>query len=257
MASLRSTIETLAAGNAQRHLELPLRLDLAPMALQCCMSLNAVGPEHVAVQSVERLCLEALGLLRPLLKEDPNRYDHLHEFAATLHGLFGESCTQLLFGRGGAAAPTTAGSSGASDDGTSNLAVFFARRNSGHPHPRTVRRALPAGDVYGGTQLHSLLNFFAAARARAGAVTFCPAAGRVVILADVAFDGMLLGAGTMVCERLMRLTGFEELIDAQGAQQLLNMDDAALQEWLKEHPLIESAVRTLRHELSPHGTHTP
>jgi hypothetical protein len=119
--------------------------------------------------------MDALGLLRPLLADEPNRYDNLADFAATLHKLFGESCSQLLFGRGGAAAPTTAGSTGAEGYDITNLAVFFARRNSGHPHPRTVIRGLPAGDVYGGAQLHSLLNFFSAACARVGAVTFCPA----------------------------------------------------------------------------------
>jgi hypothetical protein len=79
VASLRSTLDVLAAGDPQRRLELPLRLDLAPAALQCCMSLGAVGPEHVTVQLIERLCMDGLGLLRPLLADEPNRYDNLDE----------------------------------------------------------------------------------------------------------------------------------------------------------------------------------
>ena len=34
VASLQSTIDALAAGNPQRRLEMPIRFDLAPMALQ-------------------------------------------------------------------------------------------------------------------------------------------------------------------------------------------------------------------------------
>jgi hypothetical protein len=45
--------------------------------LQALLSLGAIGPEHVAVQSIERLCLDALGLLPRILAEQPWRYDNL------------------------------------------------------------------------------------------------------------------------------------------------------------------------------------
>ena len=91
MASLRSTIDALAAGNPQRRLELPLHFDLAPMALQCIMSLGAAGSEHVAVQSIERLCVRALGLETEILRAEPSRYDNLLDFALTQQGLFGKA----------------------------------------------------------------------------------------------------------------------------------------------------------------------
>ena len=81
LAALLPTVDALAAGNPQRQLDLPLRLDLAPAALQCCMSLGAVGPEHVAVQSIERLCMDSLNMLRPLLAAEPSRYDFKGFFA--------------------------------------------------------------------------------------------------------------------------------------------------------------------------------
>ena len=52
LASLAAHVDELAAGDAERIIELPHRLDLAPAALQLCMILGAIGPEHVAVQSI-------------------------------------------------------------------------------------------------------------------------------------------------------------------------------------------------------------
>ena len=202
LASLRGTIAALAAGNPQRLLELPLQLDLAPAALQCVMSLGAVGPEHVSVQSIERLCLCALGLEAEVLRADPNRNDNLLDFAVTQQGLFGKACTHLMHGQGGAAALAAAGGAAAMGSDARNAAVFMARHNSGQHHPRTVIRHMPAADVYGGAQLTGLLNFFEAARARGKRVTYCPAEGRVVILVDLALDGMMLGAGAMVSTSL-------------------------------------------------------
>ena len=235
-------IDEMARGNPDRLLDVPLQLDLAPAALQCLMSLGAIGPAHIAVQSIERLCVQALGVEGKIRALDPHRYDNLLDYAVTQQSLFGSACTHLMHGQGRAASLASAGGAAQQHD-ASNPAVFLARCNSGQHHPRTVIRAMPAAVVYGGAQLTGLLNFFDAALARADAVIYRPAEGRVVILADCAFDGMMLGAGAMVCEHLMRLTGFEKPIDVDGAQHLLDMDDAALQAWLREHPLIESAVR--------------
>ena len=235
-------IDEMARGNPDRLLDVPLQLDLAPAAFQCLMSLGAIGPAHIAVQSIERLCVQALGVEGKIRALDPHRYDNLLDYAVTQQSLFGSACTHLMHGQGRAASLASAGGAAQQHD-ASNPAVFLARCNSGQHHPRTVIRAMPAADVYGGAQLTGLLNFFDAALARADAVIYRPAEGRVVILADCAFDGMMLGAGAMVCEHLMRLTGFEKPIDVDGAQHLLDMDDAALQAWLREHPLIESAVR--------------
>ena len=54
---------------------------------------------------------------------------------------------------------------------------------------------------------------------------------------------MMIGAGAMADEQLMRVTGFEKLLDVEEAERLLEMDDAELQAWSATSPLLTSAVR--------------
>ena len=103
---------------------------------------------------------------------------------------------------------------------------FLAYHNSGQRSPSAIARSLPAADVYGGAQLHNLLNFFDEATRGAAAVTFSPRKGSKVTFVDLAFDGFLLGAGTVVDEHDLKIVGLERPVGYKEAQRVLAMDDA-------------------------------
>ena len=67
---------------------LPLRLDLLPTVLQYLVSSRSGIEEHVAYLSLERLCLEALGLQQLMPR---GRYDNLIEFETYQRAMLGES----------------------------------------------------------------------------------------------------------------------------------------------------------------------
>ena len=245
MALLRPALDEhtrAAQARGDAMITLPMPLDLAPMALQAAMSLGIIGPEHVAVQSIERLCVQALGLEREVLAAHPERYENLLAFARAQQAMFGRAATHLMHGQGGASNLASVGAMAPETTPTDNPAVFVARRNSGQHHPRTILNKLPAPDIYGGPQLTDLLNFYVAACGAGRAVTFVPEEGCVVILVDAASDGMLLGAGASVCERSLTIAGFEAPVSVDEAQRLLELGDDALEAWLQRHPLITTAM---------------
>ena len=67
---------------------LPLQLDVLPTVLQYLVSSGSGIEEHVAYLSLERLCLEALGLERLMPRA---RYENLLEFETYQRAMLGES----------------------------------------------------------------------------------------------------------------------------------------------------------------------
>ena len=219
LEQLPATIDSLTTGS-ETAVHLPLKLDLLPAMLQYLLSTGQLSREHVAYQSLERLCLLALN------KDDmmpTNHFAPLLEFAVAQHNMFGASCAHFMHGQGCA--------NGATAD---DPASFLALHNSGQHSVNTIARNLPPADVGDVGHLHSLLNFFAAARAEALDAVFCPARGRVVVLAFLAFDGLMLGAGAMVDEAREHIVGFTRPIAHEEAEELLAslVDDTAMQRML-------------------------
>ena len=233
--------ERLAAcGDGTAPIALPLRLDLLPTLLQCFVSMKTGIEHHVAYLSLERLCLQALGCESVVPRE---RYDDLVEFEMLLHALYGPSCSHMMHGQGQAHDEAASGQMEGSAPDACNAASFLVYRNSGHHHPDTLRRKLPAIDLYGGPQFHALLNFWVDAIARASAVTFSPAEGLGVTLVDVGMDGLMLGAGATVDEHALKIVGLRRRVGFEEAQRVLGMSDAELAAWHKENPAMTSAVR--------------
>ena len=67
---------------------LPLQLDVLPTVLQYLISSSSGIQEHVAYLSLERLCLESLGLGKLMPHA---RYDNLREFEMYQRAMLGES----------------------------------------------------------------------------------------------------------------------------------------------------------------------
>ena len=186
VAALQQTVGAFAEGEPHRPLELPLELDLAPAALQMLMSLGATGAEHVAVQSIERFCLDALGVLQRMEMAEPNRYANLLEFGVTQQTLCDRACTHLMHGQGHAGTPAAAG----------DVVTFMARRNSGQHNPRTIQRAW-RGTLTGGSAATSCDESMRAARAR-------PATFRASRSFAAALAAGVLGRGR-ITNRAMRM----------------------------------------------------
>ena len=224
--------------------QLPLRLDLLPALLQYLISTGTNIENHVAYLSLERLCIRAVGRENLLPRE---RYSALHEFEKVLHALFGGACTHMLHGQGFGAdiARTGAMDGRAAADAVdrTNPAIFLTYHNSGHHAHNTVQQALPASDVYGGAQMHALLNFYQDVRARASSVPFSPAEGLVVTLCDAGVDGMMLGAGAMVDEHELAVFGLRRRVRYKEALRVLEMEDEERAQWYKDNPAVTSAVR--------------
>ena len=240
---------------------LPLRLDLLPSMIQYALSSRTGIEQHVQYLSLERLLLEAFGLEQLM---PPERYANLVEFEATLRAQFGEAVVRMLHGQGWAGDSTASGTMDAQANAAaadlSNPVVFLSKRNSGIHSADTIQRALPAADLKGGPQLHSLLNFFEAALARGQAVTFSPpgAPNSHVILCDVGMDGLMLGAGAMVDEHALKVVGLRRSVGWKEARRVLEMDDALLAQWFAGNPALQTAVRPpLSNLLPPASTHPP
>ena len=77
---------------------------------------------------------------------------------------------------------------------------------------------------------------------RARSVTFAPARGCLVTLVDLAVDGFLLGAGTMVDESSLKVVGLERQVGYQEAKRVLAMDDDARAAWYAANPAVTSAL---------------
>jgi len=227
LEQLPATIDRLAASaGGETEVHLPLKLDLLPAMLQYLLSTGQMSTDHVAYQSLERLCLLALNKDR---MTPANRFAPLLEFATAQRNMFGAGCAHFMHGQGLADGATA-----------EDPASFFALHNSGQHHADTIAANMPPADVPDAGHLHSLLNFFAAARAEALDAVFCPARDRVVILAFLAFDGLMLGAGAMVDEARERVVGFKRPIEHEEAEKLLSgfVDDTAMQRVLATNPLL-------------------
>ena len=88
---------------------------------------------------------------------------------------------------------------------------------------------------------HLLLNCFAAADKLAAGVTYSPVHG-ITVLCDLAFDEMMLGCGLSVDEGAMNVVGCKRRVGPAEAARVVAMDDAARQEWLRNNPLVTSAL---------------
>ena len=198
----------------------------------------------MAYLSLERLCLQSLGLGRVM---PTARYSNLSEFEMYQQALLGEGATALLHGQGfasdDAAVGAMDGAAAAARIDRSNPATFLCYHNSGQHHPRSIKRTLPAADASNGPKLHCLLNFFGAAVARAGSVTFAPSEGLLITLCDMGCDGLMLGAGAMLDEQDLSIVGLQRRVRVAEAGQVLDMDDAQRAEWYRGNPALQTAVR--------------
>ena len=248
LLALASAVQSLQPG-ADGTVQMPLCLDLLPSLLQYLLSTRSCIEQHVAYQTLERLALQAVGLDRLM---PPQRYENLREFETSLLALCGERCIHFLHGQGWAAEPISSGSMDARANAAradlSNAVVFLSKHNSGFHSVDTIRRALPAADMKGGAQLHSILNFYESAVARAGAVTFTPpgASDCRVILCDMSMDGLMLGAGTTVDEHALQVVGLRRRVRCKEAARVLEMDDVELAAWFADNPALQTAVRAPR-----------
>ena len=227
-AALQAMSLAARSFDAARSTEVVLpRIDPVTAMLQFALDSHAVEHSHVMYQSMNRWLLQGFGMADA---QPDGSFDHLLEFGVAQHALFGAACSHLAHGPG-----STAGSN------ISTPADYFRYVNSGQFSERTVHRALPAS-AQPGAQLHQLLNLFDAVRSDAGAVTYAPVAGRVNTLVNLGLDGMSLGKGCMVDEQRLQACGFEEPVGVEEAKAVLAMEDAELQTWSAEHPLLSDAV---------------
>ena len=129
LEQLPATIDRLAASaGGETEVHLPLKLDLLPAMLQYLLSTGQMSTDHVAYQSLERLCLLALNKDRMTLA---NRFAPLLEFATAQRNMFGAGCAHFMHGQGLADGATT-----------EDPASFFALHNSGQHHaPHSSRIA--------------------------------------------------------------------------------------------------------------------
>jgi hypothetical protein len=127
-AALDAAIEALPEeGNT-----LPLRLSPAVAALQCAISTGVLREDHVAVQSMYRLCLQLFKAERSV---PPETFDALRSLDETMLVNHGQSGLNMLRGKGGGQAGVHANARELADD-----------FNSGSFHPTTIRRRLPRRD---------------------------------------------------------------------------------------------------------------
>jgi len=90
LEQLPATIDRLAASaGGETEVHLPLKLDLLPAMLQYLLSTGQMSTDHVAYQSLERLCLLALNKDR---MTPANRFAPLLEFATAQRNMFGAGC---------------------------------------------------------------------------------------------------------------------------------------------------------------------
>ena len=121
LEQLPATIDRLAASaGGETEVHLPLKLDLLPAMLQYLLSTGQMSTDHVAYQSLERLCLLALNKDR---MTPANRFAPLLEFATAQRNMFGAGCAHFMHGQGLADGATA-----------EDPASFFALHNSGQHH---------------------------------------------------------------------------------------------------------------------------
>jgi len=196
-----SAVSTDGQPTAPVAIELRYKLDDLPAAMQFLLDSGDLTTDHVAYQSMHRLCFGALGLLKP-----DDRHDTLLEFNKTLQANFGRGPAHLMHGAG------FTGTGG----GEMTRAEYLHSHNFGFFSPRTVRCHFPAPPKRPGLQLSDTLNLFAAAALRGQAVTWEPVladgtpAGVTLYMLDIGHDGMLLKQGTTVDESTLEVCGFGE-----------------------------------------------
>ena len=92
---LQSVADSLEQRNGAATM--PLQLDLLPALLQYLLSSGTKIEEHVAYQSLERLCLGAVGQQHLMPAE---RYANLQSFERAQQVMFGRACTHFMHGQG-------------------------------------------------------------------------------------------------------------------------------------------------------------
>ena len=101
--------------------------------LQYLLSTGQMSTDHVAYQSLERLCLLALNNDRIT---PANRFAPLLEFATAQRNMFGAGCAHFMHGQGLADGATA-----------EDPASFFALHNSWQHHADTIAANMPPADV--------------------------------------------------------------------------------------------------------------
>ena len=129
---LATTVAQVPSANGE--MELPLVLDLLPALLQYLISMRTGIEEHWHYQSLERLCLQAVGLLRLM---PPERYENLVEFETFVKAQFGDAVVHLLHGQGWSADEIASGSM----DAHANAAAVDLSNPGSPPSPRCSRQA--------------------------------------------------------------------------------------------------------------------
>ena len=248
----RARVDQEAAAAPRTHgreqpIELPLKLDLLPLATQFLIEKGALTPDLVAYQAFERLVLGATGLLSRVPIE---RYENLRSFGTTLRATCGAKAVHLLHGVGYSGNDSD-GATAAATGADGSMADYLRRHNFGVYSDYHTASQLPAPPKAPGLVMADVLNLHAAARQRGGAVTWAPtlpsgAPSNVrLMLLDIGLDGMLLKSGAIVDEATLEAVGFTERVSAAEAGAFLALSESRQRRWRKEHPLVTEAVEVM------------
>ena len=169
---LESGARALVNEAGGHDLALPLKLALLPAMIQVLLDRHALTPDHVAYQSMERLCLGALGLERMFPHE---RWANLLSFEETLRHHGGSAALHLMHGQGHARDAAAVGGGAATGARQLSCAEYFARHNFGFHHPWAVSRSLSTSVTSDGLQVHEILNCIEAFEALSRRASWCPA----------------------------------------------------------------------------------
>jgi hypothetical protein len=224
----------------QNEHELPVDIEFDALLLNFGIKTGIIAEDHVAVLSLKRLLLKAIGEEHIFPKET---WDKLRSFGVTKQVLLGRKATYLA--RGLSASRST------------NAAPheICATSNGGDFSVSTLQQENPMLPASEGPQIHDFLNFYEVARSSTGlSASWCeffhlwsisnchyryPNKENYTTLCVMAYDGMLTGVGHMTdTVNKVNIGSLNHPVDEAEAESLLLMDDEQRRDWIKEHGFI-------------------